>query len=340
MLFTVSCAVTVAGTRAYLDLANYPQIGGGVYHIAHALWGGLALTIASLLVLMLTNRWILPTVAVMGGVGAGLFIDEVGKFITRDNDYFFPLAAPIVYVFLVGLIVLVILLRRSRHQSARAYLHGAFEIAARSADTPLTSTDVRQLNDQLQQARAAQPNKTERQTIAALERLTESLGAHAIPEADRPFLQRVALRIGERRLRRIVRLLLTIQALIGLSIVAITLFMATAGLEAYSLYDVKATLANQDIEIVDVISMITWIVSAVLAAIAVWSLRPRHVQEQRATRYTIISMLLLLTIANLLGSYSSQFSIFIDASVQGLTILALVLWRLARTHATQIENHD
>ena len=36
-LLAVSFGVTGVGTRLYLNLAGWPQIGGGDYHIAHAL---------------------------------------------------------------------------------------------------------------------------------------------------------------------------------------------------------------------------------------------------------------------------------------------------------------
>ena len=36
-LLAVSFGVTVVGTRLYLSLAGWPQLGGGEYHIAHAL---------------------------------------------------------------------------------------------------------------------------------------------------------------------------------------------------------------------------------------------------------------------------------------------------------------
>jgi hypothetical protein len=44
--------------------------------------------------LLWSNPWVQRATAVCAGAGSGLFIDEVGKFITRQNDYFTPLAAP------------------------------------------------------------------------------------------------------------------------------------------------------------------------------------------------------------------------------------------------------
>ena len=48
LITIVAFAVTVAGVRWYLDLAGYPTVGGGGLHVAHVLWGGLALLLAAL----------------------------------------------------------------------------------------------------------------------------------------------------------------------------------------------------------------------------------------------------------------------------------------------------
>jgi hypothetical protein len=38
LIMLIAFALSVIGTRVYLDLANYPRIGGdGPYHIAHVL---------------------------------------------------------------------------------------------------------------------------------------------------------------------------------------------------------------------------------------------------------------------------------------------------------------
>jgi hypothetical protein len=95
----LSFAVSITLIRLFLTLTGFPRLGSGNLHIAHVLWGGLLLFLASLIPIILANRWALMLGAVLAGAGAGLFIDEVGKFITSTNDYFYPPAAPIIYVF-------------------------------------------------------------------------------------------------------------------------------------------------------------------------------------------------------------------------------------------------
>jgi hypothetical protein len=129
LLYTLlSFAASVSLTRLFLAITGYPQLGGGNLHIAHVLWGGLLLFVAALLPLIVANRWIYGISAISTGVGVGLFIDEIGKFITSNNNYFYPFAAPIIYVLFLLIVLLYIQVRQPVSQDARTELYSALEI--------------------------------------------------------------------------------------------------------------------------------------------------------------------------------------------------------------------
>lgn len=128
LLFTLlSFAASVTLTRLFLELTGYPQLGGGQLHIAHVLWGGLLLFIAALLPLIIANRWVYTVGSLLAGAGVGLFIDEVGKFITASSDYFYPLAAPIIYASFLLTVLLYLRVRRPLTRDARAELYRSFD---------------------------------------------------------------------------------------------------------------------------------------------------------------------------------------------------------------------
>lgn len=95
--FVLSGVLTVLVVRGGLYLTGFPAIGGDSLHIAHVLWGGLFLVVAFLILLLGRKPNKLLT-AVLGGIGFGLFIDEIGKFITKDNDYFYRPAFVLMYL--------------------------------------------------------------------------------------------------------------------------------------------------------------------------------------------------------------------------------------------------
>lgn len=100
--FLVCAVASVIGNRVFLILTGYPQIGNSTLHISHAIWGALMMAIAVILAVTFLGPFTRNVVAVLGGVGFGFFIDELGKFITRDVDYFFhPTFALIYSVFLI-----------------------------------------------------------------------------------------------------------------------------------------------------------------------------------------------------------------------------------------------
>jgi hypothetical protein len=127
LIMLVSFAVSIAVIRLFLGITGYPQIGGEILHLSHILWGGILLFISSLLPLIYVNRRILDISAILSGAGIGLFIDEVGKFITQSNDYFFPAAAPIIYVFFLLTIQIYRLIRKPAENDLRTSLFHTLE---------------------------------------------------------------------------------------------------------------------------------------------------------------------------------------------------------------------
>ncbi len=168
VLTIAAFAVTVAGTRWYLDLAGYPTVGGGQLHVAHVLWGGLALFIAALLPLLYAGRRSLLLSAILAGIGAGLFIDEVGKFLTTTNDYFFAPAPPIIYGSILLLVLLWLLVRR-RTPSQYDATHAALEALRDGIDGRLTPEERERAERLLEEAGpSAEYEDLSTQLLAAL----------------------------------------------------------------------------------------------------------------------------------------------------------------------------
>src|SRR5438046_2426844 len=136
--FLVSAVAAVLAVRFFLGLTGFPRLGGGGLHIAHMLWGG-GLMVAALLVLLgYLGQRVRRTAAVVAGIGFGLFIDELGKFITSDNNYFFRPAIALIYVIFVLMFLWWRSLERQRTWSEETYLANALMLLQ---DTALHDLD-------------------------------------------------------------------------------------------------------------------------------------------------------------------------------------------------------
>jgi hypothetical protein len=158
LLITVATfAVPVVAVRWYLELTGYPKIGGGGLHVAHMLWGGLLLVVGALLPLLFVGRRSLRLSAIVTGAGMGLFIDEIGKFITESNDYFFAPAAPLIYGSVLLLVLLWVVVRRSSADASADVLQAAVEAMRAAVDGHLTVTTRDRVAARLQLVRPALP---------------------------------------------------------------------------------------------------------------------------------------------------------------------------------------
>ncbi|MFL5624700.1 MAG: hypothetical protein ACJ788_03795 [Ktedonobacteraceae bacterium] len=140
-LFLVSAVAAILVIRFFLAVTGYPQLGGRGLHIAHMLWGGLLMMLALVLLLAFLGRRIQFIAAVLGGVGFGTFIDELGKFITSNNNYFFQPTIALIYIIFVLMFLGFQALERRTPLSQQERLANALDIIKEGVLHPIHAQD-------------------------------------------------------------------------------------------------------------------------------------------------------------------------------------------------------
>jgi hypothetical protein len=196
LITLLSFAAAVALTRLFLELTGYPQIGGGELHIAHVLWGGLLLFAAALFPLVFANRWVYSSGALLAGLGVGLFIDEVGKFITQSNNYFHPAAAPIVYAFFLLTVLIYLQVRRPPKMDARGELYRSIGALMEVLDHDLEPSERLTLKFRLRQVAKTADHSDLAGLAQALLEFLESDALQLAPETPN-FVERLLMRLRD-----------------------------------------------------------------------------------------------------------------------------------------------
>ena len=150
--FFIAAVVSFLATRAFLAVTGYPQLGASGIHIAHLLWGGLLMLVALLLLLAYLDRSVQHVAAVLGGLGFGMFVDEIGKYVTADGDYFFRPAIAVIYVLFVATFLVARTLIGHRLLRPNEALANALARLAGTLDRPIEPDDRARIQRLLRQA--------------------------------------------------------------------------------------------------------------------------------------------------------------------------------------------
>ncbi len=137
--------------RLYLALTGFPQLSFGSLHIAHMLWGGLLMLVAIFMSLGFLSRPAHEWAAVLGGIGFGAFIDELGKFLTQDNDYFFQPAIAIIYVLFILIYILIRIIFSRRSLTRPEIMANVFELMQQGSINGLNREEETALLNMLKQ---------------------------------------------------------------------------------------------------------------------------------------------------------------------------------------------
>lgn len=181
----VTAVATILVIRTQLWLTNYPQLGGSGLHIAHLLWGGLFMLIAIGLLLTFLGRPVKHRAAIVGGVGFGFFIDELGKFITSDNNYFYRPAAALIYLIFLGLFALSHWAAKRSGMTPREALVNAINLLGEAARRRLDEHQHARAMELLDQADQSDP------LVPKLRAMLREI--HVVPAAPPGRVQRAVL---------------------------------------------------------------------------------------------------------------------------------------------------
>ncbi|HEY9088854.1 MAG TPA: hypothetical protein VIO36_11845 [Anaerolineaceae bacterium] len=335
LITMLSFAASVAVTRLFLFLTGYPQIGGGTLHIAHVLWGGLLLFVASLLPLLLANRWAFTLSALISGVGVGLFIDEVGKFITSNNDYFFPWAAPIIYVFFLLTVALYLRVNRPRPDDYRTELYYTLEDLQELLDHDLSEREKKAILGRLTRVRNLSRHPDLIALATSLEEFIHTHEIEVVPEEPtrwQHFLTWLEATEGRLLNRKRYRAVLS-GVLVALAawalyypFVVISAAVYNRPMNGLILELVENELVNSDLGITWYSTMLALQVSAGLV-ILIGAVLTALGRDRRGFSFVYFGLLFSLTVVNVLVFYFDQFSTIANSILQFGALLLLLRYR-------------
>ena len=313
--FLVSAIATVVVIRIFLEATGYPQLGGGGLHIAHVLWGGLGMLLAILLLLLYLSPNTRLAAAVVGGAGFGAFVDELGKFVTSDNNYFFRPTAAILYALFVILFLATREIRRFRGLSPEENLVNAVEIGERLAMGTLTADDRNRALQLLAAADQAHP------LVAPLR--ASFLAANPAPTSFGRLRwvgsaggRTYAAIVSSRWFRRI---LAAIFIIAGLAFVLTAIAtVAMLGGAFFGVLDAQVALEEETAggEIAAVIQALAGLVAGVLIVKGVFALRRSRAKAYRAFELAIlVDLLLAQPFAFLEVGFGAAVDVFIDLAL-------------------------
>jgi hypothetical protein len=331
MISMFSFVATVVAVRTFLVLTGYPQIGTGTLHIAHVLWGGLILYIAAILPLIYLNPRLHTLGAVLSGVGVGLFIDEVGKFITRQYDYFVPAAAPIIYIFFLLIVILLIMIRRPDPVDGRAELVKTLEIVREQLYRPLDPAERAHIEGDLSIVIESDPDGLHQDMARKLLELVRS-DPRTAPETLPRWWQQAADKLEAWLTKR------RLSWLLGVGMLFLGLFtlknpvqiwldkvMPASTLVAFLNAHSGRQIAPVEAPVLYNTRLVLEIMVGLLLLVAVVLLATR--KKRLAINLGYFSLLVSLTVLDMLLFYFEQFSTIVIVMIQFIVLFGLIYYR-------------
>ena len=321
-IFLVTAVAAVLGIRVFLELAGYPRLGHGRLHVAHVLWGGLLMLGAIVVLLSFLSKTAHRLASALAGLGFGAFIDEVGKFVTADNNYFYVPAVALIYVTFVLTALAIHAIRTRSKYSRREYLVNALRLMEELALHGLDEEDRDLALLYLSRSDPAHP------LVPAIRDLISR--AELIPPTRPGFFlrSRSALRELYRRAARLRGFPAAITAFF-VARLAVSLVYAVVLVFFFGLGWVRIARLSPFAHAVESIQNLTFVegmqlASSLLAAVfTLLGVIRIHVSRLRAFEMFERSLLVSILFTQVFSFYREQFSALLGLLVQALILIGL-----------------
>ncbi|MDQ6771931.1 MAG: hypothetical protein M3024_02915 [Candidatus Dormibacteraeota bacterium] len=316
-LFLISAVVSLLLIRGGLALTGFPKVGGGGLHIAHMIWGGLLMLISLVLLYSFLGRPILYLAALISGIGFGTFVDELGKFLTSDNNYFFRPTVVILYIVFILLFVAMRELDSHRRFSQREMLANAFDMAREATLYHRRPNHTGEVLAYLNANAGSDPLLNELRTVLLAAETQAPLAPKLIRriqlQANRFYL-RVS---GSPRLQRVVLGVFILYTLFTgfASLLLVVALMADGLVGGGSIH-----LALGKIEIADEAVVVSNVITAVLVGLGAGRLRSSRLHAYGLFQKAVLVQLL---VAQVFAFYTTQFEALTGVAVDLALLLML-----------------
>lgn len=321
-VFLVSAVSSILIIRLVLSLTGYPQIGNSKLHIAHMLWGGLLMLIAILILLFFLGKRIEWWAALLGGIGFGTFIDEVGKFVTQDNDYFFQPAVAIIYVTFILIYIAVHSIKTGWAYTEEEYLVNALEWLKEVAAKDFGEGEKKKALGYLDRINQSEPLVifTKNLLLATEAARSQSAGLYS---KVRFYLNKLYLRvIANRAFTKIVMLIFLAKFLISTSVVLFYVFFLGLGwrrvldLSIFNHIEKRA----HNLSFTDLAEVFSTVLSGLFVFAGIYYFR-----RSRLTAYQMFerSILISLFLTQVFIFYKEQFAALVGLSIDILFFVVI-----------------
>jgi hypothetical protein len=313
-LVVASFAVSVIGLRLYLYLFDYPQVGNSILHIDHMFWGGIAMTISSLLIITFSNTRLFPASAIFLGTGLGFFLDELGKQVSRNDDYFFRPVAPIIYTIFLFFSLVYIYIRKNKKPNDRQLFYYVLDDFKEVLDGDLDKNEKQRIQSRLTKIKSLSTNPELLQFAGLLQQFILPLPAKD-PTPTIWYNLRLTLTShikSFKLIHRIIFFLLII--MLGLRSLQFTLNLLTAWAYLLGIEPIKTTLTQTFIEqkLIPHSINLNLIITQTLAEglVGILSLAGIFLRlRKKKLGYTLLKIAIVFSLAttDVLGFYFNQF---------------------------------